>query len=181
MRFHGVDMEGDYKSQIVIDASALVWDASDERRMVYDDTTKTIWVADDTEWKAMGTYNSIPENTVMWVYSNTAPNGWSLYSSSGDVLVAVEGGSTYTTGGSEQGSFTTPAHSHTMQSHVHTAIGQTDVRNASSTDDEPGDAWENHYHNINIATQGPTPNTTGIGGAVSGYRPRARVGILCTR
>jgi len=183
MKFSGIDMQGPYKAEIVVDASALSWTASDERRMVYDQTTKQLWTADNTQWKLSGRYNNIPQGSVMWVYADSAPAGWSLYASSGDTLLAVKGGATYVTGGTTAGDFTLPAHQHTMQNHTHTASGTTDVPTTWTSSYDAGSVnnMAYHTHTVSATTGGPSTNTTGAGGAVTGFRPRARVGILCTR
>ena len=66
MKFHGITMKGEYKAQTVADVSALVWEASDERRMLYDETTKLIWIATDSEWSGVGINSDIPSTTEMW-------------------------------------------------------------------------------------------------------------------
>jgi len=181
MKFSGIEMRGYFKAETVVDASALVWTASNERRLVYDETTKTLWIADDTEWKAMGGYAGIPQNTTMWVYADSAPNGWSLYATPGDTLVAVKGGGTYTTGGSIQGNFATPSHSHGLANHTHVAFGATGGAPTTQGADNAGNVSAGgHTHNINIGSLAAA-GSTGIGGSSSAYRPRARVGVLCTR
>ena len=59
--------------------------------------------------KAVKTYADdtvIPVGTPMWFYENSPPTGWVLDSPTSDNIIAVKGGSTYTTGGSQQGSWT---------------------------------------------------------------------------
>jgi hypothetical protein len=181
MEFSGIDAQGYFKAQTVVDVSALVHTANDERRIVYDETTKLLYVADDVEWKGVGIYGNIPENTVMWVYSDSPPDGWSLFSSSGDVLVAIKGG-TYATGGTIAGNFTTPSHSHGLANHVHTVSGSSGASIGGGPGGDHGAfAAGVHSHNTNVSSSGIAAGSTGIGGSVSGYRPRARVGILCIR
>ena len=181
MKFSGIDMQGYFKAEMVVDASALSYEASDERRMVYDETTEQLWIADDTEWKLMGGYAGIPESTVMWVYADSPPDGWSLYSSPGDVIVAIKGGGTYTTGGSIQGSWATPAHSHGLANHTHVTSGTTGGGPFNQEAEWAGNvAALNHVHGVSISSTASS-GTTGIGGSSSAFRPRARVGILCTR
>jgi hypothetical protein len=180
MKFSGIDMQGYFKAHTVVDASALFHQASDESRMVYDETTKDIWIADSSEWKSMGGYSNIPQNTIMWVYADSPPDGWSLYASPGDVLVAIKGGGTYTTGGSIQGNFNTPSHSHGLNSHTHVTSGTVNNSAGNSEGDNSGVTAGVHNHNASIAST-TAAGSTGIGGSASGYRPRARVGILCTR
>lgn len=181
MKFSGIDMQGPFKAETVVDVSALVYDASDERRIVYDQATETIYVADDTDWKGIGVHSSIPENTVMWVYADAPPDGWSLLSSPGDVLVAIKGGGTYTTGGAIAGAWGTPSHSHGLSNHTHTASGTTNGGPVNREGEPAGAvAAAGHTHNVNITTSAAA-GSTGIGGSSADFRPRARVGILCTR
>lgn len=180
MKFSGIDMQGYFKSEMVVDASALVYDASDERRMVYDEDTEQLWIADDTEWKLVGGLTGIPENTTMWVYADSAPDGWSLFASPGDVLVAIKGGGTYNTGGAIYGSWATPSHSHGLANHTHTSSGTVNLSLGNSEAEYSGNVASQHSHNVSIGTNAAA-GSTGIGGSSSAYRPRARVGILCTR
>lgn len=181
MKFSGIDMQGYFKAEMVVDASALVYDASDERRMVYDETTEQLWIADDTEWKLVGGLAGIPENTVMWVYADSPPAGWSLFASPGDVLVAIKGGGTYTTGGATAGSWATPSHSHGLANHTHVTSGTTGGGPFNQEAEWAGNvAALNHVHGVSISSSASV-GSTGIGGSSSAYRPRARVGILCTR
>ena len=180
MKFSGIDIQGYFKVETVLDVSALVHQSSDERRMVYDEVTKTIYIADSTKWKVLGGYGNIPQNTIMWVYADSPPDGWSLYASPGDVLVAIEGGSTYTTGGSIQGNFATPSHSHGLNAHRHTMSGSVNLSINGSEAQSSGNVASRHSHNVSINSS-TAGGSTGIGGSSSAYRPRARVGILCTR
>lgn len=183
MKFSGIDMQGDFRSQTVIDVSALVWTSEDERRIVYDEATEQLWIADSVEWKAIGKYNNIPELTEMWVYADAPPDGWSLKGSVSDVLTAVKGGTTYTTGGITAGSFTTPAHAHAL-GHTHTAAGSVPAAPNLwiNRDSETGQDSSTlpHTHSISL-TSGAGTTSTNVDGAATGYRPRARVGIICIR
>ena len=184
MKFSGIDMQGDFKCQMIVDASALVWNASDESRMIYDETTRHIWIADDTEWKDTGIYNNIPLGTEMWVYADSEPDGWSLSAASGnDELVAIKGGGTYTVGGTLKGAnFILPNHAHVMNNHAHSASGSLNagVGNGKERDDGSNRATRGHTHTLSISLGSPTPGSTSTDGG-SDYRPYARVGIICTR
>jgi len=181
MKFSGIDMQGYFRAEIIVDASTLVWNSSDERRVVYDETSKQLWIADDTEWKSTGTYTNIPEGTEMWVYADSAPVGWSISSSwsGNDELVAVKGGGTYTTGGALAGNFTTPAHSHVMGSHTHTASGTVNIApGANGSDGGFNRALIDHYHSITLGSGAPLTASTLVDGGATGYRPLARVGSV---
>lgn len=184
MKFHGITMKGEYKAQTVVDVSALIWSSSDERRMLYDETTELIWIADDTEWKGPGINSDIPSSTEMWIYDTSAPVGWTINGTPSDQLLAVKGGSTYTTGGQAAGSFTMPTHQHNMNAHTHTAGGTTGD-NSPGANYEDGDAGapgdRNHNHSFSISSVGPVPGLTALGGNVAGYRPESAVGVICSK
>lgn len=184
MKFHGITMKGEYKAQTVVDVTALVWGSSDERRMVYDQTTKQIWIATDSEWKKVGIVSDIPSTTEMWIYANAAPTGWTLNATPSDQLLAVKGGTTYTTGGAQAGDFTMPTHTHNMASHVHSATGTTGAASPGANY-EDGDVSiygsGNHTHTFTISAVTPIPGDTASGGAEVGYRPESHVGIICSK
>lgn len=185
MDFHGIDMQGYFKSNTVVDASAIVYASSDEYRLAYDETTKDLWVADDTQWKFAGQYSDTPFGTEMWIYADSAPTGWTISSGSDD-LIAVKGGSTYTTGGQVAGDWSTPTHSHTLGGHGHTFSGSTTGFNGSLYGGRsPGEGSElviyTHQHSISGTTGGPTPASTATNGTASTYRPESRVGLICER
>jgi len=187
MKFHGITMKGDYKAQTVIDASALVWSSSDERRIVYDQTTKQLWYARgavNTEWSGYG-FGDIPAGGEMWIYANSAPSGWTINGTPSDDLLAVKGGGTYTTGGTGAGSFTLPDHSHVMGNHTHTVGGIT--VGISTGGQEHGDGSkvvspQTHVHTFGgLVSTAPTPGSTNTDGGATGYRPLSRVGIVCVK
>lgn len=184
MKFSGIDMQGYFKSEIVVDASALVWQGPDidERRIVYDETEKALWIADDVEWKKVGRYNNFPKDTEMWFYQDAAPDpGWTISGTASDVLTAVKGGSTYDLGGAIRGSWATPAHSHPLGGHTHTASGTVNPAYGSKESDTGSGAAETgHVHSISLGSGGPS-TATNISGASLTFRPRARVGIICIR
>lgn len=82
----------------------------------------------------------IPSGTSMWMYADSAPVGWTINGTPNDNILAVKGGSTYTTGGSQQGAWVIsglssgnesshvhsgPSHAHTMPTHRHTGPSHT--------------------------------------------------------
>ena len=182
MKFHGITMEGEYKAQSVVDVSALVWESDDERRIVYDETTNGLWLADSSDWKSIGGYGDIPQGTQMWFYANSQPDGWTINGAPSDVLLAVEGGA-YVTGGTEDGDWTTPPHFHSMP-HAHGASGTVSVQTANAGNGDSGDStsWRLHQHGLSVSATGQSPSTnTSTDGAVAGYRPLSRVGIICSK
>jgi hypothetical protein len=185
MKFPDIDMQGNFRAQMIIDVSALIWTSDDERRIVYDETTEQLWIADSSDWKSIGRYNNIPENTQMWIYADSPPDGWTLNGAVSEVLTAVKGGGTYVTGGVVAGNFTTPAHAHGLTGHSHSASGAIPVAPDFwiHRDSETGTDSSTLLHTHSSATVNSiaTGTVTGIDGADSGYRPRARVGIICIR
>lgn len=186
MKFHGMNMKGSFKCQSVVDASALVWVADDESRVVYDETTELIWVASDAvdEWKNVGNYSDFPVGTEMWFYESSAPTGWNPSAVAGDELLAVKGSGTYTTGGTVLGAWGTPAHAHSLSSHAHAFSGVTglpDQQTGGRSDRNDQVAPYNHTHNVTGSASGLNTNTTAIDGVKTDYRPESSVGLICIR
>jgi len=69
------------------------------------------------------------------VYRNTAIDGWAVVAAAGDRLMAIKGGSTYTTGGASAGSWTISG-INTESAHYHTHNHQWYQSNAADVDDE---------------------------------------------
>jgi hypothetical protein len=93
----------------------------------------------------------------IWMYSNSATDGWVVYSSVTDKVLALKGGSAAynRTGGGVGGSWTQPTHRHTISTqanHVH------QIRNYRGTnlDDQvynsSGTAFDMHRANIDTDT-----------------------------
>lgn len=114
----------------------------------------------------------------IWFYADTAPTGYTIVSGSSDELLAVKGGSTYTTGGARAGTWQQadatldashiPAHTHTVSLDV------------SANSGSGGQFWAGST----------TSRTSGsaLGGAATSahnhglaWRPLARVGLVCER
>jgi len=186
MDFHGIEMQGSFKALTVIDASALVWD-EDEGKVVYDQLTEQIWIADDTDWKYGGQYVDTPLGTEMWFYSNVAPAGWQISAGiAGDELIAIKGSSGYAVGGTADGSWTTPAHAHNMNSHAHTfsgiignAVNPSPLHGREQGNDA---AFYIHTHTATVqSVADPSPTSTSVNGTSTAYRPKGRVGLICER
>ena len=143
----------------------------------------------------------------MWVYRNTTCEGWLIYTSIGDVVLGVNGGSQAynVNGGSLAGSWTveglTHAHTHTNGAHVHQWYDRMDVDNDDRTFNSGGSAISivgsgKDRIEISVNTGGVSSGinmdcfTSSVGGqttsgastnAVSSnavWRPRAAVGTL---
>ncbi len=83
----------------------------------FDTTDKVLKVRNQAEsaWLALMYGNS---GTPMWMYVNAVPDGWASAGSLTDRVIAVKGGSTYTTGGVGAGGWTISPH--TLPNHRHT-------------------------------------------------------------
>ncbi len=77
---------------------------------ILNDTTDVI------EYKVTGFFDYSTPTTV-YFYNDTAPTNWTIVSGVGDTVLAAKGGSTYTTGGSKQGTWTISGMS--TESHTH--------------------------------------------------------------
>lgn len=77
----------------------------------------------------------------IWVYRNSAMNGWVVDSSITDKLLGVKGGSTFVTGGTTAGTWSISgiSHSHTVNSHSHTHNHQWYNRQETNDDDRSFD------------------------------------------
>ena len=160
----------------------------------------------DTDDKIMKIYNGSAYKGLMygsasakiWVYLNSAPDGWIQDSSVTDKIVAVKGGSTYTTAGTAQGSWTMSGLTSSTDSHNHQWFYMDGQYGWSY--DSNGDLiryldyaiesqkWGyivqayysgqvRHYNNTNLYTEGQTHQHTGASYG-SDWRPAGAVGIL---
>ena len=141
----------------------------------------------------------------LWLYQNSAEDGWVVDSGVSDVIIAIKGGSQAynVSGGNTAGTWTQPNHTHTLSGHTH------DIPNHkhdldSSTDSDWWDTagYTTHvvggavtvvkggtYAHANIlqdhtktdgsgTTTSPSPNSTGSGAPADTYRPSAAVCTL---
>jgi len=144
-----------------------------------------IFVCDGTSWTAgpVTAGPSVPSNTAMWFYQDTAPLGWSIIAAA-DSLLAVKGGSQAynVAGGNNAGTWTQPVHSHTGPSHKHTVTLPKDGWSGSCCFN--GRVYDVGVSTTDARTLDSSYSGTGStgGGATSNiYRPKAYVGILARR
>ena len=110
-----------------------------------------------------------------WFYLDAAPTNWTEVGSIGDTLLAVKGGTTYTTGGDTAGTWTQPDHALTtaeLASHTHTYTASAAFVKSGSDSGA-----------ILQASGSRTTGSSGSGDAHNHgttYRPAARVGLICS-
>lgn len=96
--------------------------------------------AGDSAWLGLMHGDS---NQKIWIYRNSAMDGWVVDSSVTDKVLALKGGSTYTTGAATAGTWTQPNHTHGMthtHSHNHQWYNETDADNNDQTYNSGGNA-----------------------------------------
>jgi hypothetical protein len=71
----------------------------------YDETDNNFKIYNDTESEWWGVMWGDADQ-LMVVYRDSAPDGWNVSSSATDKVIALKGGTTYTTGGATAGSWT---------------------------------------------------------------------------
>lgn len=208
MRFHGIEMKGKFTNQKVADASALVHQASDEGRTLYDETTDEMFFADSSDFyqlistKSIGSYEEIPSGTAMWFYEDSAPTGWTISAAAEDAILAVKyaAGGTWTTGGTIQGTWTLPIHAHSVYDHNHRwkdyqavntvytfdaagnpinmRLGEVNNTNGLCVNVTSGNPVTSPYDGW-TELDGANSTTADTGGTT--FRPRSHVGIICTK
>lgn len=119
----------------------------------------------------------VPASSPIWFYLDSAPTGYSIVAGASDELLAIKGGSTYTTGGAQAGTWTQDSHALTVSElppHSH-------ATNATTSASSGGGPTIYCY-----ASSNPQTGTTlTSGGSAAGHshgsswRPLARTGILC--
>lgn len=127
-------------------------------------------------WQLRFDQVSVPSGTKMWFYHNAASDipGWSLFAS-GDTLLAVKGGSTYTTGGTQSGTWQQADHTLTiaeMPAHTH-KLRRGNETSASSPYTVRRTKFTQDTNGTTESTGGGQPHNHG-----SAWRPRASVGII---
>ncbi len=125
----------------------------------------------------------------IWIYRNTAPDGWAIDSSVYDVVLALKGGTNAynANGGTIAGTWTQPGHVHSM-AHTHggaTGAGGSHSHNRQSqygggfagegNPDLGGITTTENPHTHAISSES---GNTANGATVSTYRPAAAVGTL---
>jgi hypothetical protein len=131
----------------------------------------------------------------IWVYRNSAMDGWAVDSSVSDKVLALKGGTTYTAGAATAGSWTISGLSDTGHTHGagtyagpnHAHTGTTDACASTVTPTGPDGytvAHPSHTHTFTTANAG-TGSVTGTSASATAtvttdgaWRPAAAVGTL---
>jgi|GEM_PF-3597923 len=153
----------------------------------FDTTKHVLKVRDDGDSAWLGLMHG-DVNHKLWVYRNSALSGWAVDSAVTDKVLAVKGGSTYTTGAATAGTCTlsglTANHSHS-HSHAITADGQhyhSSTVYAGASGDFSGsgdyrtDTDLDHDHGAATGTDATATNATVASAGT--WRPAAAVGTL---
>ena len=78
----------------------------------------------------------IPAGSVIWFYADTAPTGYTILAGSSDELLAVKGGSTFTTGAAQAGTWTQDGHALTSSetaTHTHATNALTSANSGGGS------------------------------------------------
>lgn len=118
----------------------------------------------------------IPTTAPVFFYSDVAPPGWTLLGAVTDTLLAVKGGTTYTTGGVVAGTWSGPPHTLTipeMPAHFHSF--QTYQGGGGSTGVGLDSTFQAPVNTSTVGGSGPHSHdwTT--------TRPMAAVGVICQK
>ena len=114
---------------------------------------------------------------LLLVYRNTAIDGWAVNSTVTDKVVAIKGGSTYTTGGTTAGSWSITgisvnSHNHKWYNYVsgsndesYDTDGNGEVINCTQTTDRGilADTYNNYKINEDLWTNNSSPSASGNG------------------
>lgn len=116
----------------------------------------------------------------IWVYRNSAMEGWAIDSSVSDVVLAAKGGSTYTAGGAASGTWTQSGHIHLWGF----SDGSGRLYSYASDGTTPVDVLYPVVENESAAVVGNTRINPSLsfysygGGGTAAWRPAAAVNTL---
>jgi len=142
--------------------------------------------------------------TKAWFWQNTAPVGWTIDASAADAVLAVKGGANAynANGGTQQGTWTQPNHTHTTGDVTLTAAqsgfpgADVNVKATNAHDEMSGGGVSGGYiytagdgaggsSVYSISSQGASQahnhGATQGGATANTWRPLAQVGIICTK
>ncbi|MDB4726203.1 hypothetical protein OAF54_02110 [bacterium] len=121
----------------------------------------------------------VPSGEAIWFYADSAPTGYTIVSGSSDELLAVKGGSTYTTGGAQAGTWQQTDVTLTaaqIPPHTHTVPFPVQANSGSG----PAIYVNNDGENVtgSAVTSGGSASAHNHGAT---WRPLARVGLVCSK
>jgi len=121
----------------------------------------------------------------IWVYRNSAMDGWVVDAAVSDVVLAIKGGSTYPTGGLTAGSWTQPTHIHnvTYAAHLHSITLPEDDwaegnQGTYGREYSYGGDYRVGERSFDTTSGGGGTEPTTAGSTANTYRPAAAVGTL---
>jgi len=85
----------------------------------FDTTQKVLKYRDSANAAWLGLMHG-DTNQKVWIYRDSTMDGWAIDSAVSDIVLAIKGGATYTTGGVIAGNWAQPGHTHTIPNHYHT-------------------------------------------------------------
>lgn len=180
-------------------ATSLQGELQRIRYLIAQITGKTYWYIDPDASIATLAAASFAAGTKAWFYQNTAPTGWTLDATPADALLAVKGGSNAynANGGTQQGTWTQPGHTHDVGTYAIPAISlKTNSKTTHSAGvkcviDGDGDIYAPYQGGDIAAHDVPTTSINNSAAAITGasangataatWRPLAQVGIICTK
>lgn len=121
----------------------------------------------------------VPSGQAIWFYADSAPTGYTIVSGSSDELLAVKGGSTYTTGAAQAGTWTQEGHALTSSetaTHTHDTNATTQ---ASSGSGPTIYCYASSNPQTGSALSGGGAGSEHNHGAT--WRPLARIGLVCLK
>ena len=167
----------------------------------FDTTKHVLKVRDDGDSAWLGLMHG-DTSQKLWVYRNAAMSGWAIDSGVSDKVLALKGGSTYTTGAATAGTWAQPDHTLTeaeLPAHDHGGVTGADGAHGhtfygynpdgdAGTSYLAGGLFTRGAHNVTalssvvaVGTHTHTVSSTGSGDAHNhgtAYRPAAAVGTL---
>lgn len=168
MKFHGIEMQGSFKNQIVSSLPAG-GDATNKGRTLYNDTDESIYIADNSgDWSNGG---GIPPGEIILFESDVEVLGFSLQADVDDQLIYISSGGV---AGQKPGStWTQPNHDHGAGAHTHTYSGATGFEISLSDVNLATGGTGRHYHTYSGTTDAGAGQTDGSATANS-WRPEGR-------
>ncbi|HRR49272.1 MAG TPA: hypothetical protein P5293_04895 [Bacteroidales bacterium] len=190
MDSYGFNNQGPFYVQR--EATLPAWSASDEGRLIYDESADSLYYGTSTDWVLVSISSGIVSGVKMYFYQNTAPVGWTIDVSVADALIGVKGGTSSfnVAGGNLAGTWTQPGHTHMTADHTHSVVIPGDSGWPHSNIYGYGQLAVGRGHaeyvdymtsNRTLTSGSATGGSTTSSGTTNTYRPYAAIGIICTK